>query len=64
MLRDIPGVASSLPAVLLCHGNADGSAPPSESARFAEALRAAGSQARSILHWFPYDRVRVVNAVP
>jgi len=64
MLRDIPGVASSLPAVLLCHGNADGSAPPSESARFAEALRAAGSQARSIIHWFPYDRVRVVNAVP
>ena len=24
----------------------------------------AASKARSISHWFPYDRVRVVNAVP
>jgi hypothetical protein len=22
------------------------------------------AEARSISHWFPYDRVRVVNAVP
>ena len=35
-----PGVvAETMPPTLLCHGQADTSAPPSESAKFAEALR-------------------------
>jgi prenylcysteine alpha-carboxyl methylesterase len=38
-----PGVvAETMPPTLLCHGQADTSAPPSESAKFAEALRKCG----------------------
>ena len=45
ILRDqagVPGLVARQPPVLLCHGSADTSAPPSESAKFAKALRAAG----------------------
>lgn len=45
ILRDhgaVPGLAAAQPPVLLCHGSADTSAPPSQSAEFASALRAAG----------------------
>lgn len=45
ILRDqagVPGLISRQPPVLLCHGSADTSAPPSESAKFATALRVAG----------------------
>ena len=45
ILRDqagVPGLVARQPPVLLCHGSADTSAPPSESTKFAKALRAAG----------------------
>lgn len=45
ILRDpgaAPGLAAAQPPVLLCHGSADQSAPPSQSAAYAAALRTAG----------------------
>lgn len=45
ILRDsgaVPGLASVQPPVLLCHGSADTSAPPSQSGEYAAALRDAG----------------------
>ena len=50
ILRDqagVPGLVARQPPVLLCHGSADTSAPPSESAKFAKALRAAGVESVS-----------------
>ena len=48
-----PGVvAETMPPTLLCHGQADTSAPPSESAKFAEALRRCGAR-RVLEKYYP-----------
>ena len=48
-----PGVvAETMPPTLLCHGQADTSAPPSESAKFAEALRGCGAR-RVLEKYYP-----------
>ena len=39
-----PGLVAEQPPVLLCHGSADTSAPPSQSADYAAALRSAGAR--------------------
>ena len=48
-----PGVvAETMPPTLLCHGEADTSAPPGESAKFAEALRGCGAS-RVVEKYYP-----------
>lgn len=48
-----PGVvAETMPPTLLCHGEADTSAPPSESAKFAAALRGCGAR-RVLEKYYP-----------
>jgi prenylcysteine alpha-carboxyl methylesterase len=42
-IRDPGIIAENVPPVLLCHGEADTSAPPSQSAAFARALRECGA---------------------
>ena len=38
--------------------------PKAKHEKLATVLKKIFGQARSISHWFPYDRVRVVNADP